>query len=197
MHKIILHLDMDAFFASIEQAVNPALREKPVIVGSRAREPSTVVAAASYEAKAFGVESGMSAHEAFRLCPKAVFVPADSVKYIYTSEVRQPTDPQLFGVNKKSWAALPDDLKILVESEFMAEALYFYPGQVLGDIEGGAKCAEAGAIIGPPPKDLEDALTEIADAYWAKKGEEDPFTAEIIDSLLGFKKASRGAFPRL
>lgn len=86
MSKQILHLDMDAFFASVEQAANPKLRNKPVVVGSRANKYRTVVAACSYEAKVFGVKSGMSAKEAFRLCPQAIFVPADCSKYIYTAQ---------------------------------------------------------------------------------------------------------------
>ena len=52
---MILHLDMDAFFASIEQQINPNLKGKPVIVGSRDKKYNTVVAAASYEAKAYGL----------------------------------------------------------------------------------------------------------------------------------------------
>jgi DNA polymerase-4 len=86
MAKIILHLDMDAFFASVEQAVNPAYAGKPLIVGSRHRKYNTVVAACSYEAKACGIHSGMSTRAAFQLCPQALFVPADSAKYIYTSD---------------------------------------------------------------------------------------------------------------
>jgi DNA polymerase-4 len=77
---------MDAFFASVEQAANPNLKNKPIIVGSRNNKYRTVVAACSYEAKAFGVESGMSAKEAFRLCPQAIFVPADCAKYLYTAQ---------------------------------------------------------------------------------------------------------------
>lgn len=84
--RIILHLDMDAFFASVEQTVNPRYKGRPLIVGSRGRKFHTVVAACSYEAKAFGVHSGMSTREALRLCPWADFVPADSAKYIYTSD---------------------------------------------------------------------------------------------------------------
>lgn len=76
---------MDAFFASVEQASNHKLKNKPVIVGSRTDKRRTVVAACSYEAKAFGISSGMSSQEAFRLCPEALFVPADSTKYIYTA----------------------------------------------------------------------------------------------------------------
>jgi DNA polymerase-4 len=53
---MILHIDMDAFFASIEQAINPKLRGKPLIVGSRGNRLHTVVCAASYEAKALGIE---------------------------------------------------------------------------------------------------------------------------------------------
>ncbi|MBN3038497.1 MAG: DNA polymerase IV [Candidatus Omnitrophica bacterium] len=86
MSKVILHLDMDAFFASVEQQANPKLKNKPLIVGSRTDRRRTVVAACSYEAKAFGIESGMSSQEAFRLCPQAIFVPCDSTKYIYTAQ---------------------------------------------------------------------------------------------------------------
>ncbi len=84
--RIILHLDLDAFFASVEQAANPIYRGKPLLVGSRGRKFNTVVAACSYEAKAFGICSGMPTRAAFRLCPWASFVPADSAKYIYTSD---------------------------------------------------------------------------------------------------------------
>jgi len=77
---------MDAFFASIEQAVNPRLKGKPLIVGSRANKNYTIVCAASYEAKAYGIDSGISTKEAFKLCPQALFVAADTNKYIYTSE---------------------------------------------------------------------------------------------------------------
>jgi DNA polymerase-4 len=83
---MILHIDMDAFFASIEQAVNPRLKGKPLIVGSRGNRLHTVVCAASYEAKALGIDSGVSTQEAFKLCPDLEFVPAQQGKYIWTSE---------------------------------------------------------------------------------------------------------------
>ncbi|HQP92263.1 MAG TPA: DNA polymerase IV [Candidatus Omnitrophota bacterium] len=82
---MLLHIDMDAFFASIEQQINPSLQGKPVIVGSRDKKYNTVVAAASYEAKAFGIKSGMSSYEAFKICPHAEFVACDSAKYMYIS----------------------------------------------------------------------------------------------------------------
>lgn len=79
-------MDMDAFFASIEQAINPRLKGKPLIVGSRGNRMHTVVCAANYEAKAFGISSGMSSADAFRICPNLEFIPAEQSKYIWTSE---------------------------------------------------------------------------------------------------------------
>jgi len=83
---MIMHLDMDAFFASIEQQINPHLKGKPVIVGSRDKKYNTVVAAASYEAKAYGIKSGMLSRDALRICPHAEFVGCASAKYTYVSD---------------------------------------------------------------------------------------------------------------
>ena len=80
-------MDMDAFFAAVEQKRNPALIGKPVVIGG-AGDPSKrgVVSTASYEARKFGIHSAMPLRTAYRLCPSAIFLPVDYEEYVRVSE---------------------------------------------------------------------------------------------------------------
>lgn len=81
--RIIMHIDMNAFFASVEQQNNPELRGKPIaVIGSAKR---TVLTTCSYEARAFGVKTGMNTWQAKQKCPDLIFVVGDNKKYTHTS----------------------------------------------------------------------------------------------------------------
>ena len=79
MAKIIVCVDMDAFFASVEQRDNPALKGKPIAVTGAGER--TVVTTSSYEARAYGVKTGMTTYEAKRLCPHIILVIGNNRKY--------------------------------------------------------------------------------------------------------------------
>ena len=82
--RIVLHVDMDAFYASIEQLDDPALRGRPVLVGGTG--PRSVVCAASYEARPFGCRSAQPMGMALRMCPHAVVVPPRFARYREASD---------------------------------------------------------------------------------------------------------------
>lgn len=85
-NRLILHIDMNSYFATMEQQAYPNLRGKPIGVAGKGRGERTVVAGASMEAKKFGITSGMSTWEATRLCPQLLLVPANYDRYIFTSQ---------------------------------------------------------------------------------------------------------------
>ena len=90
-HRLsIIHLDLDAFFASVEQRDNPAYRGKPLIVGGvsggKGNSNRGVVCAASYEARKYGVHAGMPIWEARQKCPRGIFVPSQMNKYVEASK---------------------------------------------------------------------------------------------------------------
>ncbi|MFC1865513.1 DNA polymerase IV [Chloroflexota bacterium] len=78
--RTIIHIDLDSFFVSVEQVLNPELKGKPVVVGGKPARRG-VVATASYEARAFGLHSGMPLVTAARLCPKAIFIEGNFARY--------------------------------------------------------------------------------------------------------------------
>lgn len=85
----IIHIDMDAFFASVEERDHPEFRGKPLVI---ARHPSDtggrgVVTTANYEARKYGIHSAMSAQKAYELCPQAIFKPGDHQKYSEISQI--------------------------------------------------------------------------------------------------------------
>ena len=86
MTRAILHCDLDAFYASVEQRDHPEYRGRPVIVGGDGPNERGVVMAASYEARAFGVRSAMPLAIAGRLCPDGIYVPGDFDRYVEASD---------------------------------------------------------------------------------------------------------------
>jgi len=85
VNRCILHIDLDAFFVSVEQALAPELVDKPVVVGGRP-DRRGVVASASYEARVFGIRAGMPLTQAYRLCPQTIFLQGSFPAYRDASE---------------------------------------------------------------------------------------------------------------
>ena len=85
--RIILHVDMDQFFAAVEERMRPEIRGKPVVVGADPKEGKGrgVVSTCNYEARKYGIRSGMPITRAWRLCPEAVFLPVNIPLYLQVS----------------------------------------------------------------------------------------------------------------
>ncbi|MBD3380395.1 MAG: DNA polymerase IV [Candidatus Omnitrophica bacterium] len=109
--RCIIHMDMDAFFAAVEQRDNPRLKGKPVVIGAdpKGGEGRGVVSTCSYEARKYGIHSAMPISIAYRKCPGAVFLPPDMQKYNRESD-------KIFGI---LGTFTPDILPISVDEAFM------------------------------------------------------------------------------
>lgn len=129
--RVILHIDMDAFFASVEALANPRLRGKPLVVGGLPGGRG-VVATASYEARPYGIRPGMSIGEAARRCPEAIFLPGDPPKYLFTSI-------KLLGVLRR--------FSPLVEPFSIDEAFVELPAPVIDLRAGGEFAARVQSAI--------------------------------------------------
>ncbi|MBC7961567.1 MAG: DNA polymerase IV [Steroidobacteraceae bacterium] len=121
--RTILHIDMNAFFASVEQQANPELRGKPIaVVGGGGR---TVITTSSYEARARGVKTGMAVWEGKRCCPELIIVIGDNRKYTYTStkinEIFRDYTPEVeaFSIDE-SWLDVTHSLGIFGSAETIA-----------------------------------------------------------------------------
>lgn len=121
MEKTIFHIDMDAYFSSIEQLTNPFLKNKPVAV-SGGPDTKSVIASCSYEAKKYGIKSGMSTYQALFLCPDLIIVPGNTEKYIETSK-------KIFEIIKE----FKEDIEIYSIDEVFIDASEIY------EIYGGKK----------------------------------------------------------
>ena len=124
MNQIILHVDMDAFYASVEMRDDPSLRGKPLIIGSLPSERG-VVATCSYEARKFGVHSGMNIKDAYRLCPQGIYRHPDFDKYRTVSQ-------QL----REIWHSYAADLETIALDE-----AYLDLSERAGDWEGAREIA--------------------------------------------------------
>jgi DNA polymerase-4 len=179
----ILHIDMDAFYASVEQRDNPTLRGKPVAVGG---DPTTrgVVAAASYEARKFGVRSAIPMSRAVRLCPSLVIVRPDFQKYRSVSQqvfalYREVTplveplslDEAYLDVTENSWGEplgvnvarrLKDAIK---ETTRLTASAGVAPNKFLAKIASGWKKPDGLTVVAP--ERVEKFLTGLpVDALW-------------------------------
>jgi DNA polymerase-4 len=199
MRKIV-HLDMDAFYASVEQRDAPALKGKPVVVGG-SPEGRGVVAAASYEARAFGVRSAMPMARALRLCPQLAVVPPDFAKYKAVSEqvmailrgcteLVEPLslDEAYLDVTENRWGVAYGSLvakelktRIFHETRCTASA-GVAPNKFLAKIASGWRKPDGLTVISP--ERVEDFLQALpVDALWGVG----PVTAKKLHAL-GLKR---------
>ena len=210
----IVHLDMDAFYASVEQRDNPALRGKPVAVGGRP-ESRGVVAAASYEARVFGVRSAIPMSRALRLCPELLIVHPDFERYRRVSsqvmEILRACTPLVeplsldeayLDVTENAWGEplgreVAKRLKSQIrEATGLTASAGVAPNKFLAKIASGYRKPDGLTVIAP--ERMEAFLQELpVEALWGVG----PVTArklrEIgIERLVQIRSADRGLLHR-
>jgi DNA polymerase IV len=137
MQRFILHIDMDSFFATVEQQANPQLRGKPIVVSGKEGTRSVIVAS-SKEAKFFGVKTAMMHHEARKFCPNLIFVQGDGLKYSclhkqFIKIFKKFTDRvEIFSIDE-AFLDLTGYVKTFAAAEQLAEELKAILQQELGE----------------------------------------------------------------
>ena len=119
------------------------------------------------------------------------------IDYYYLSPVRQPTDFAYYAVNNDSWAALPDDLKILVQQSFLWEGITNYARMTSGDAEAIKFYKDYGVTVEPMSVELEVAIIETAEEIYDERAAVDTLVAKIIESNRSYMKTLRESYPRL
>jgi TRAP-type mannitol/chloroaromatic compound transport system substrate-binding protein len=119
------------------------------------------------------------------------------VDYAYVSPVRQPTDVYIYIVNKESWAALPDDLKILVSEMWWAEGIRHYAEWTFANTTATEEWLDAGVQVLPTPKSLEDELIQLSTDFYNARAATIPFYKKLVDSLNAWRDAYAATYPRL
>jgi DNA polymerase IV len=205
--RIILHIDMDAFFISVEQRDNPSLRGKPAAVcGSLSR---SVVTSATYEARPYGIRAGMSTQEAKRRCPQLILVEGNHSKYTETAA-------RIFSVLKKftplvevasideaylditqSLLLFQSSLHIATsiknqirESEQLTCSIGIAPNKLLGKL--GSRLKKPDGLVVIPEENVEEVLKDLPVSKLYGIG---PKLAEALNSLGIFTCGQLGKFP--
>ncbi len=117
------------------------------------------------------------------------------VDYTYVSPVRQPAEYHHYFVNKGSWAELPDDLKAIFQAAVLEESYVYLAETIRDDAEAIQFYIDYGVTVGPPPRVIEEALIERADAFYDALAAEDPWTDRILKSQREFEASYDATYP--
>jgi len=175
--RVIIHVDMDAFFAAIEQRDNPSLQAKPVIVGALPGSRG-VVSTASYEARAYGVRSAMPIRQAWHLCPEGIFLTVNMEKYVrvsgqlmdilqeFSSRVEPVSIDEAFLDVSGYEASFPDPvdlaraLKQRIKDQLqLPVSVGVGPNKFIAKLASGMKKPDGLVVI--PPEEVEKVLSDL------------------------------------